>query len=190
MSQFSTRPRMDGLVALLERYVALCSKVPHSLLALLGRFALAALFWKAGQTKVANFALDPFAGTWQIGWPRLADFAVELFASEYQLPFIAPAVAALLAATAEHVLALLLLLGLGLWLVMHGQSYKQVLLAVPWSFLPSCTALMPSSGVWWSWVVRSSSCSSCLGLTTVLSNQFVTVPTGTSMCTPCSSLTS
>lgn len=112
MSQFSTRPRMDGLVALLERYVALCSKVPHSLLALLGRFALAALFWKAGQTKVANFALDPFAGTWQIGWPRLADFAVELFASEYQLPFIAPAVAALLAATAEHVLALLLLLGL------------------------------------------------------------------------------
>ena len=112
MSQFSTRPRMDGLVALLERYVALCSKVPHSLLALLGRFALAALFWKAGQTKVANFALDPFAGTWQIGWPRLADFAVELFASEYQLPFIAPAVAALLAATAEHVLALLLVLGL------------------------------------------------------------------------------
>lgn len=112
MSQFSTRPRMDGLVVLLERYVALCSKVPHSLLALLGRFALAALFWKAGQTKVANFALDPFAGTWQIGWPRLADFAVELFASEYQLPFIAPAVAALLAATAEHVLALLLLLGL------------------------------------------------------------------------------
>ena len=112
MSQFSTRPRMDGLVALLERYVALCSKVPHSLLALLGRFALAALFWKAGQTKVANFALDPFAGTWQIGWPRLADFTVELFASEYQLPFIAPAVAALLAATAEHVLALLLLLGL------------------------------------------------------------------------------
>lgn len=112
MSQFSTRPRMDGLVALLERYVALCSKVPHSLLALLGRFALAALFWKAGQTKVANFAIDPFAGTWQIGWPRLADFAVELFASEYQLPFIAPAAAALLAATAEHVLALLLLLGL------------------------------------------------------------------------------
>lgn len=112
MSQFSTRPRMDGLVALLEHYVALCSNVPHSLLALLGRFALAALFWKAGQTKVANFALDPFAGTWQIGWPRLADFTVELFASEYQLPFIAPAVAALLAATAEHVLALLLLLGL------------------------------------------------------------------------------
>ena len=72
MSQFNTRPRMGGLVAMFERYVALCSRVPHSLLALLGRFALAALFWKAGQTKVANFALDPFAGTWQIGWPRLA----------------------------------------------------------------------------------------------------------------------
>lgn len=112
MSQFNTRPRMGGLVDLFERYVALCSRVPHSLIALLGRFALAALFWKAGQTKVANFALDPFAGTWQIGWPRLADFTVELFASEYQLPFIAPSVAALLAATAEHVLALLLLLGL------------------------------------------------------------------------------
>lgn len=112
MSTFNPQARMGVLAGLVERFSALCSKVPHSLVALLGRFALAALFWKAGQTKVANFAIDPFAGTWQLGWPRLADFTVELFASEYLLPFIAPGVAALLAATAEHVLALLLLLGL------------------------------------------------------------------------------
>lgn len=93
-------------------FTHLASRIPHSLIALLGRFAIAAVFWKSGQTKIEGLAIDLLDGTWQWGWPRLADSAVYLFREEYRLPLLPPELAAILAATAEHLLPVLLLLGL------------------------------------------------------------------------------
>jgi putative oxidoreductase len=52
-------------------------------------------------------------GEFSLGWPRLSDSALALFQDEYKLPFVPPELAAPMAATAEHLLPLLLLLGLG-----------------------------------------------------------------------------
>jgi putative oxidoreductase len=88
------------------------SAIPHSLIALLARFAIAAVFWNSGQTKIDGFALNFISGDFQLGWPRLSDSAITLFREEYKLPFLPPEVAAPLAATTEHLLPVLLLLGL------------------------------------------------------------------------------
>lgn len=86
--------------------------IPHSLIALLARFAMAAVFWSSGQTKVEGFALNFISGEFQLGWPHLSDSAIALFRDEYKLPFLPPELAAPMAATAEHLLPFLLLLGL------------------------------------------------------------------------------
>ncbi|MDP5293625.1 DoxX family membrane protein [Oceanimonas sp. CHS3-5] len=88
------------------------NRLPHSLIALLGRFSIAAVFWRSGQTKVDNFSLDIVSGEFSLGWPSLNASAVFLFREEYRLPLISPELGALLAATAEHLFPLLLLLGL------------------------------------------------------------------------------
>ena len=92
-------------------FTALCSRIPHALIALLARFSIAAVFWKSGQTKVQGFAVDLVSGEFQPGWPRLSDSAVDLFRDEYRLPL--PHLMAPLAAAAEHIFPLLLLVGLG-----------------------------------------------------------------------------
>lgn len=99
-------------ITLVRRFVAICSRLPPSLLALLARFSIAAVFWKSGQTKVQGFAMDVVSGDFSLGWPHLSDSVVELFQYEYQLPFLAPQVAALAAALAEHIFPTLLLVGL------------------------------------------------------------------------------
>lgn len=86
--------------------------IPHGFIALLARFSIAAVFWASGQTKVQGLRLDFINGEFALGWPRLSDSAVDLFRDEYRLPLLPPEVAAVLAATAEHALPLLLLLGL------------------------------------------------------------------------------
>lgn len=80
---------------------------------LLSRVALAGVFWRSGQTKVEGFVLDLVEGRFEFGWPRLAPQAVDLFRDEYRLPLLPPETAAVLAAGAEHLLPLLLVLGLG-----------------------------------------------------------------------------
>lgn len=94
------------------RMVGLAARIPDSLTALLGRFAIASVFWKSGQTKVQGFAFDLFGGDIQFGWPRLSESAVDLFRDEYRLPLIEPEFAAPLAAAAEHLFPVLLLVGL------------------------------------------------------------------------------
>lgn len=69
------------------------------------------MFWKSGQTKVEGLAVDLIDGTFELGWPRLADSTIPLFQSEYNLPLLTPEIAAHLAAFAEHVFPLLILLG-------------------------------------------------------------------------------
>ena len=97
---------------LIGRVITAFSRIPDSLIALIGRFSVAAIFWKSGQTKVQDFAIDIVAGEFTIGWPRLSDSVVDLFREEYRLPLIPPEWAALMAAFAEHVFPALLLIGL------------------------------------------------------------------------------
>jgi putative oxidoreductase len=83
---------------LIEKAVALCGRIPYSLIALVARISTAAVFWQSGQTK-----LD--------GW-HVSDNAIYLFREEYKLPVIDPVIAAHLAAFAEHFFPILLVLGL------------------------------------------------------------------------------
>lgn len=120
--------------------VALCSRIPHALIALLARFSIAAVFWKSGQTKVQGFAVDLISGEFQPGWPRLSDSAVDLFRGEYRLPL--PHLVAPLAAAAEHILPLLLV-GLGTRfsaLVLLGMTLTIQLFVYPDTY--------PTHGTW------------------------------------------
>lgn len=73
--------------------------VSHDLLALAARMGIAAIFFYSGRTKVENFLM-------------LSDGAYELFRTVYRLPLVPPEIAAHLAAYAEHLFPLLLVLGL------------------------------------------------------------------------------
>jgi putative oxidoreductase len=100
-----------SLAHTLQTVHAAFNRLPHSFIALLARFSIAAVFWQSGQTKIEGLAIDLVNGTAQLGWPRLSDSAIYLFREEYSLPLIAPEVAAPLAALAEHLFPILLLLG-------------------------------------------------------------------------------
>ena len=99
--------------ASLRRLADLLDRIPESLLALLARMGIGATFWLSGQSKIEGFVLDPVGLQWQFGWPRVSDGALELFRSEYALPLLPPELAANLAAFSEHLLPLMLVLGLG-----------------------------------------------------------------------------
>ena len=96
---------------LITRAIGLMEKIPHSLIAFIARFSIAAVFWKSGQTKVEGLAIDLLGGTFQLGWPRLADSTIPLFQSEYHVPLLAPEIAAHMAAFAEHFFPVLILIG-------------------------------------------------------------------------------
>ena len=89
-----------------------CARIPHSLIAFIGRFSIAAVFWNSGQTKVEGFAFNLVSGEFALGWPKLSESALYLFKEEYRLPLVSPELAAAMAAIGEHLLPLLLLLGL------------------------------------------------------------------------------
>lgn len=94
-------------------HIDLSSRHASEAIALLARIGLAFTFWLSGQTKIEGLVLDPLGLQVQWGWPRVSESALELFRSEYALPLLPPDWAALMAATAEHVLPLMLILGLG-----------------------------------------------------------------------------
>jgi putative oxidoreductase len=89
----SLRARWNQLAARLN------DMINTSLLALLARFGIAAVFFYSGRTKVD-------------GWLTVNDSAINLFREEYSLPLISPELGAHLAAYAEHLFPLLLVLGL------------------------------------------------------------------------------
>lgn len=89
-----------GLPALYNHVADKLSKwIPHDLIALTARVGIGAVFWLSGRTKVE-------------GWLTVSDNAVALFADEYRLPLLPPDIAAHLAAYAEHLFPVLLVLGL------------------------------------------------------------------------------
>lgn len=97
---------------LIQQVISIFNRIPNTLIALVGRFSIAAVFWKSGQTKIEGFAIDLVNGEFALGWPRLADSTLPLFREEYRLPLIPPELAALMAAFAEHFFPILLLVGL------------------------------------------------------------------------------
>ena len=74
--------------------------ISDSLLSLIARFALAGIFFMSGRTKVE-------------GWLTVSDNAYALFREEYKVPLLPPEFAAHMAAYAEHLFPLLLVIGLG-----------------------------------------------------------------------------
>jgi putative oxidoreductase len=82
----------------MQRLNRLGEHVPHDLVALAARVFPAAVFWQSARTKVEGFSIKD--STWF------------LFEHVYALPVIPPAWAAVLATLAEHVLPVLLVLGL------------------------------------------------------------------------------
>lgn len=85
--------RWNDLVARLQPLIS------DSLLSLIARFSIAAIFFMSGRTKVTGFlTLTP--GTY------------DLFRTDYKLPFVPPEIAAHVAAYSEHLFPLLLVLGL------------------------------------------------------------------------------
>ena len=84
-------------VFLLEALISWAEMIPSALLALAMRLTIAPVFWFSGRTKVDGFALQ--------------QSVVYQFQYDFGLPF--PHVMALMAALAEHILPVLLVLGLG-----------------------------------------------------------------------------
>jgi putative oxidoreductase len=86
---------MRTALAQLNNYA---NRIPLDLVALGLRVFPAMVFWQSGRTKVEGFTIKD--STWF------------LFEHEYALPLIPPGVAAVLATAAEHLLPVLLILGL------------------------------------------------------------------------------
>ena len=97
-SALPVRPATTATPSPLSRAVvsaiALFERIPNSLIALIARFSIAAVFWNSGQTKVQGFVINLVNGEFALGWPRLSDSALALFQDEYKLPLIAPEIAA------------------------------------------------------------------------------------------------
>lgn len=136
----AARSLLDTLMASAHLLMA---RIPESVIALLGRFSVAAVFWKSGQTKIEGLAIDIVSGSFEFGMPRLSSSAVDLFRDEYQLPLISPELGATLATLGEHVLPLLLLLGLGTRFAALGLLVMTAVIQ-----LLVYPAAYPTHGVW------------------------------------------
>ena len=97
---------------LVARTTHALQRIPHSLIAFIARFSIAAVFWQSGQTKVEGFALDFVSGTFEWGTPHLADSALYLFNHEYKVPLLPAEFAAYSATVGEHLFPVLILVGL------------------------------------------------------------------------------
>jgi putative oxidoreductase len=89
------------MTSLLASIDGLLARIPHALIGLVGRLAIALVFWNSGRAKVKG---------WNIF--EVSDSTLFLFREEYKVPVIPPELAALAAQVAEHVLPVLLVLGL------------------------------------------------------------------------------
>lgn len=89
------------LLAPLTAFNKIAASIPDSLVALIARFAVAYPFWISGRNKVNGWDF------WNVN-----DATVFLFEYEFQLPLLSPHLAATLASIGEHILPVLLALGL------------------------------------------------------------------------------
>jgi putative oxidoreductase len=91
-------PARSGVTRLVQRFNEIAGLIPGDIVALAARVFPAVVFWQSGRTKVDGFAIKD--STWF------------LFQDLYALPLIPPAWAAVMATVAEHLLPVLLVLGL------------------------------------------------------------------------------
>lgn len=94
MTMVAQPTQMMRLTALIERVRSTIESVPLSVPQLLARVAVANVFWRSGQTKLANW-----------------DITIQLFQDEYHVPILPPDVAATLGASFELGCSALLVLG-------------------------------------------------------------------------------
>jgi putative oxidoreductase len=86
---------------LVARLIDIFERIPYDVPALIGRFAIAAIFWLSGRTKVDG---------WNIF--SVNDKTLFLFQEEYKVPLLPPGLSALLAQMAEHIFPVLIVIGL------------------------------------------------------------------------------
>lgn len=93
---------MQGILTLYDRLTAaLAARLPEGIALLLTRVALAGIFWRSGRTKIEEGTLL-----------TISDSARTLFEYEYSGVPLPPEIAAPMAAYAEHLFPILLVLGL------------------------------------------------------------------------------
>jgi putative oxidoreductase len=98
MSTTRTAEARRGISSLSALATGWLEAIPYAVVALVIRLSIAGVFWQSGRTKLTGWTIN--------------DSTIELFRSEYKLPLIDPVLAAWLAAAAEHVFPVLLVLGL------------------------------------------------------------------------------
>ena len=92
------RPGATGVAGMILALTRLAERLPAWTYTTLGRGIIALVFWRSGRTKVDGFSIK--------------DSTFTLFEYEFNLPLIDPVVAAYLTTVAEHLLPVLLVLGL------------------------------------------------------------------------------
>ena len=92
--EITTYPE-DGLAGRFDRVRAALESTPLSLIQLLARVGVGAVFFKSGLTKTASW-----------------EFTLQLFRDEYRVPLLPPEIAAPLATATELSMPVLLVLGL------------------------------------------------------------------------------
>jgi putative oxidoreductase len=91
----ATLGERTSLVLRLHQVIALLDRFPPSILQLMFRVAIAAVFWSSGLTKI---------GSW--------DTTIALFRDEYMVPLLPPEIAAVMSATFELSCSVLIVVGL------------------------------------------------------------------------------
>lgn len=118
------RSRRPILTMLVDSFVAACSFIPYSAVALLLRLMMARVFFLDGQTKVDGLWLPVRLAELTKGYVTGLDFSVIVptqvrpetfgaFTTQYPLPPVPPAVAAYAVSFAEFALPIMLVIGLG-----------------------------------------------------------------------------
>lgn len=107
--------RTGGLAGLIAGLVAALDAIPYALVALLARVVMARTFFVSGQTKVDGRVVDWKIGDLDLSFTLptgLREATYYLFENDYKVPLLPPDIAAVLSTMAEHVLPVLLLVGL------------------------------------------------------------------------------
>ncbi len=94
--------------ALFNKIELIARQFPQEILTIVARLAIASVFWRSAQTKIAGG--EVFGQKWQ--FYNVTDSTFMLFEYEYALPIIPHQIAAYLATFAEFTLSLTIILGL------------------------------------------------------------------------------